>query len=87
MMEFVPFLYAITQIIICFWIGISLLIANITRFLNLVNFLMPFAVLMIVFIFEFVDSMGPFDTLRLLNMRNEFLISIFHFSSVFPKGS
>ena len=46
---------------------------------------MPLAVLIIVLIFELVDSIGPLDILRPFTLINEFLISTFHFSIVLPK--
>jgi len=62
--------------------GISLLIEYKTLFLNLVNFLMPLEVLMMVLILLFVDSIGPLDNLRLSILMNEALISDFHLTKV-----
>lgn len=59
----VPFLYPNPNV---FYLlkGISLLIEYMILFLNLVNDLIPFEVLMMVLIFELFTSMGPFEILR-----------------------
>jgi len=64
--------------------GISLFIEYKTLFLNLVNFLMPLEVLMMVLILLFVDSIGPLDILRPSILMNEALISDFHLTKVLP---